>query len=135
MLEEIPLLDKTGLRNFGLTTGTIVAGLFGLLIPWLFNFNYPYWPWVLSGFLWVIAVLFPSGLQPIYKSWMTIGLILGWVNTRIILAILFYLVFFPTGFVMRIFGKDPMLRKMNRDLKSYRRPSTYRHKNQVEKPY
>lgn len=41
---EIPELDRKGLRQFGLVTGGIVAGLFGLLFPWLLERALPLWP-------------------------------------------------------------------------------------------
>ena len=36
---EIPELDREGLRQFGLTTGGIVAVLFGVVLPWLFDLD------------------------------------------------------------------------------------------------
>ena len=45
---DIPELDRAGLRKFGLTTGAIVALLFGLFLPWLFDFGLPRWPWMLA---------------------------------------------------------------------------------------
>ena len=35
MFQEIPKLDKKGLREFGLITGGFIALLFGLLLPLL----------------------------------------------------------------------------------------------------
>ena len=36
-MHAIPELDRKGYREFGLVTGAIVAGLFGLLFPFLFS--------------------------------------------------------------------------------------------------
>jgi hypothetical protein len=36
---------------------------------------------------------------------------LGWVNSRVLLTILFYLVFAPYGFLSRLFGRDPLRRR------------------------
>jgi len=33
---------------------------------------------------------------------------LGWVNTRILLVIVYYLVITPTGLIMRLFGRSPL---------------------------
>ena len=49
MTADIEKLDARGYRKFGVTTGAIIIGLFGLVIPWLFNLNYPTWPWILGG--------------------------------------------------------------------------------------
>ncbi len=48
---EIPELDRQGLRQFALSTGAIVAVLFGLFFPWLLDVNFPIWPWVVAGVL------------------------------------------------------------------------------------
>jgi len=55
------------------------------------------WALIISGILMALALLLPSILKPIYHVWMRIGAILGWVNTRIILAIGFFLGLFPDG--------------------------------------
>ena len=45
----IPELDRRGLRSFGLTTGLMVAALFGLALPWLLEHQVPIWPWTDRG--------------------------------------------------------------------------------------
>ena len=49
MTAPIPELDHAGLRRFGLTTGALIAGIFGLLLPWLFDARYPAWPWLAAA--------------------------------------------------------------------------------------
>ena len=51
MQDTIPELDRKGLRQFGIVTGGILAGLFGLFFPWLLEHSYPYWPWIVGGLL------------------------------------------------------------------------------------
>ncbi len=51
---------------------------------------------------------------------MKIGHMLGWVNTRVILGIFFYVLLTPMGLVMRLFRADPMRRNRDRRAKSYR---------------
>ena len=133
--DEIKNLNKKELRDFGLTTGAIVAGLFGLALPWLFNHGFPRWPWIISLILWVWALLIPKTLNLLYRSWMKIGLMLGWVNTRIILSILFYTIFLPIGLVMRLAGKDPMSRALYKEGTDYRINSKQSEKERFRRPY
>ena len=49
--KDIPELDAAGLRRFALVTGAILAVLFGVLLPWLFGFGFPLWPWIVAGVL------------------------------------------------------------------------------------
>jgi hypothetical protein len=136
MMTDIPELDNKGLRKFGLVTGAIVLVLFALFFPWVFDSeNMPRWPWVVAGLLWVPALLVPVALRPVYTTWMKIGGAIGWVNTRIILGVLFYALVLPMGLVMRIFGKDPMARKPDAAASSYRIPSVSEAKDRLEKPF
>lgn len=135
MSAHIEKLDAAECRKFGLTTGLIVVILFGFLIPWLFNLNYPWWPLIIAGVLAAMALVVPVALQPIYIVWMKFGNVMSWINTRIILGILFYGMFLPIGIVMRLFGKDPMHRKLDKKLSSYRVISQNESKDNVERPY
>ena len=128
-------LDKKSLREFGLITGGILVGIFGLLLPWLLEHEFPVWPWIIAGVLWVLAILLPMSLDPVYRVWMKIGLVLAWINTRIILGIMFYLIFFPVGLVLRLAGKDAMNRKLSKTQDTYRIIHPVPPKNHVEKPY
>ena len=50
----------------------------------------------------------PAVLTPVYKVWMAVGSILGWVMTRVVLIVLFAGVITPTGLLMRAFGKGTL---------------------------
>ncbi len=107
------------LRSFGLTVG----GIFGLIGVWpmIFRGADPRW-WLvaLAGSLVIPAFVFPKSLAWPYKGRMTVGHVLGWVNTRIILGIVFYLIVTHMGIIRTWLGKDPMGRKLRPDLDSYR---------------
>jgi hypothetical protein len=53
---------------------------------------------------------------------MALGHALGWINSRILLSLVFYLVVTPIGFAIRLFGRDPMRRGFDREAPSYRIP-------------
>ncbi len=135
MKHSIERLSEAGYRKFGLTTGGMVAGLFGLLIPWLFSLNYPRWPWLLAAVLVTAALLAPRALQPIHAGWMKFGHVMNWINTRLILGLLFYGIFLPFGLVMRLLGKDPMQRKLDDRVSTYRVKSDDDPKDSVERPF
>ena len=134
-MHDIPELDRQGLRQFGLMTGGILAALFGLLLPWLFSFDYPAWPWIVAGVLAAWALVSPQTLKPVYRTWMRFGLLMSKITTPIILGSVFYLVVLPMGLIMRGFGRDPLHRKRHPDAKSYRVLSTQADKSSMEKPF
>jgi len=51
---------------------------------------------------------------------MKVGHVLGSINTRIILGIIYYLLITPMGLVMRLMGKDSMHRSFAQDTDTYR---------------
>lgn len=53
-------------------------------------------------------------LKAFYKSWMKFAHALGWVNTRIILTVVYLLVFTPVALIFKVIGKDPMERKIEK---------------------
>ena len=114
-------VSKQELRRFGLIFGSLVIALFGLLIPALVgSLLQKLWPWYLGGAVILLALFWPPLLKPLYHAWMKFGELAGWINTRIILFILFYLVVFPVGLVMKLFGADPLHRKAEPAAPSYR---------------
>lgn len=134
-MHTIPELDRQGLRDFGLVTGAIVAALFGLFFPWLLENSIPIWPWVIAGVLAVWALTAPLTLKPVYRQWMRLGLLLSKITTPIILGVVFFLVIFPTGAIMRLIGYDPMARRLDDSVKSYRVKSQTKPKEHMEKPF
>ena len=48
----------------------------------------------------------PIILKPVYFLWMIFAFILGWVMTRVILSIVFYIIITPIGLITRLLGED-----------------------------
>lgn len=128
-------LSKHELRKFGLIFSVFIIGIFVLLVPFIVDKPMPLWPWYIAGVLTGLALVVPQALIFVYKPWMKFGAIAGWINTRIILAVLFYLVVAPTGLVMRLLGKDPMARKFDKSSASYRVTNETQDKSHMETPY
>ena len=132
---DIPDLDRDELRKFGLTTGAIVAVLFGGLIPWIWDFRYPTWPWIVFGILAAFAILAPMLLQSVHRTWMRIGLAISKVTTPIILGIVFFLVILPVGIIIRLAGRDPLHRNLESSTDTYRVDPQISEHDSLEKPY
>ena len=133
-MQGIPELDRKGLREFALVTSGVVVGLFGLLLPWLFNLGWPSWPWILAAVLSTLGFITPMALQPVYKLWMRFGLILSKITTPIIMGLVFFLVITPTGLIRRLLASDPLARKFH-DGESYRVPSEKIPAKNLERPF
>lgn len=134
-MHEIPELDTPGLRRFGLTFAAIIAGLFGVLLPWLFGFEFPWWPWAVAAVFTAWSLLAPAALNGFYHLWMRFGFVMNAIVSRVILGVVFYLVVLPTGLILRLRGKDPMQRKTGTTAASYRVESKPPEPEQMRKPF
>lgn len=126
------------LRKFGFIMGAMFALMFGLLFPWIFDktaANWPIWPFIILAIFWGIAVAAPQILKPVNETWIKIGNVLGWINSRIILGIMFFLLIFPMGLILKLLGKDSMDRKHDKDAESYRKIVKPRAKEHLERPF
>ena len=112
------IISKKQLREFGLLIGFGFPILLGWLIPALTGHGFREWTlWV--GFLGLIVGLTsPRLLYYPYKFWMKLGVILGWVNSRIILGLVYIIILLPISFVMRLIGHDPLQTKL-KEVKTY----------------
>ena len=112
-------IAKKQLREFGFLIGFGFPILIGWVIPAFSGHAFRVWTlWIGIPSL-LIGITQPSLLFHPYKVWMKIGHILGWINSRIILGLVFLFVLQPIAIIMRLFSYDP-LRKKKSNQKSYR---------------
>ena len=116
-------------------SATDAVGRLLVLVPWLLERPWPAWPFIAAGILAFMALVFPVGLKTLHTGWMKFGHVAGWINTRIILGLVFYTVFLPFGLIMRLIGNDPMKRKLDNESESYRVPSHSSPIDQMERPF
>lgn len=110
--------EKNILRKFG-----IVVGLVFLIIalwPLLKGGTYRLWALVPGLVLFVPGLFSPLLLRQPYKLWMVLAHILGWINTRIILGVVFFIVMTPIALVLKLLGKDFLHRRIEGQKASYR---------------
>ena len=135
--EEIRSIGSTprDLRNFGLVVGGVFC-LLGLLLLWR---DRPFWPY--PGGAGLILILLglsaPAVLRPFQKAWMTLALLMGWVMTRLLLGLLFFLVLTPIALAARLAGHGFLDTSPAADADSYwnRRPDASRQREDYEKQF
>jgi len=110
-------LDRKSLRQFGIT---MAIAFFIITLIILMRHKHSVIPTsIISITFLILALTLPALLKPIYIFWMRLAFVLGWINTRLILFILFYLFFAPVGLVMRLFKVDLLDRKIEKNKDSY----------------
>lgn len=126
--------EKKELRNFGL----IVGGVFCLIGVWpviRYGEAMRLWALVPGAILIPLGLMAPLTLGPVFKVWMKVGHVMGWINTRIILGFLYFGLITPMGVMMRLFGWDSMRRVLSRDAESYRVVRPARPRNHMTRQF
>lgn len=69
----------------------------------------------------------------LYRAWIKLGDMLGWINSRIILGIMFYLLFVPIGLLLRLLGKGRIREMQRNQTNTFRQVSTPRPSTHFER--
>ena len=99
-------------RKFGVTLGGAFLGL-GALIWWRGHVTAAAAFGGLGCVLVLAGLLLPGKLGPVYRVWMGFALLLSKVTTPIFMGITFFLVIGPVALVMRLLGRNPVVRQEN----------------------
>ena len=126
--------QSTELRSFGL----LVGGVFSIIGLWpLLPQSDPprLWAIVLGAGFFLLGLFLPNSLKWPHRLWMKVGHVLGWVNTRIILGIIFYGLITPMGVLKRVMGKDSMRRALVQEADTYRVLRTARPASHIKRQF
>lgn len=119
LLEEIKNIksDTKECRKFGITIGIVLA-LIGFVLLYYDKSLYV-WFHTIGFALIAFGLAVPLLLKPFHFVWMVLAVVLGFIMSRIILTLLFYLVVTPIGLFTRMIGKDFLDLKLEKNKKSY----------------
>ncbi len=112
-------ISRKKLREFGFLVGLGLPLFIGWFLPLIVGHQFRPWTLWIGIPTIILAILKPNLLNYPFKAWMALGHILGWINSRIILGLIFFLILQPIAIIMKGFGYDP-LRKRQDNSKSYR---------------
>ena len=119
LTEEIKNIktDEKECRKFGITVGLVLVII--TFVLWYFDkLSYQYFS-AAGGLLIIGGIIVPKWLAPLQKVWMMLSVVMGFVMSRVILTLLFYLVITPIGFIAKLSGKDFLDLKLNKEQESY----------------
>tara|TARA_B100000886_G_scaffold339458_1_gene304994 strand:- start:1382 stop:1774 length:393 start_codon:yes stop_codon:yes gene_type:complete len=104
-------ISKKTLSEFSLLIGFGFPIIIGWLLPAFTNHAFRIWTLWFGITSIIIGLISPKLLYYPYKLWMKVGFVLGWINSRIILSVIFILVLQPIAIFMKCFGYDPLRTK------------------------
>ena len=119
MNEEIENIksEKSDLRKFGITIGVILLVIAGFLF-WKEKESFQIFL-AIGIILLLTSIVIPPILKPVYWIWMLFSIILGWFMTRVILSLMFYVIFTSIGLTLRVFGKQFLELRWDKSKDSY----------------
>ena len=98
--------------------GQVFAIFFTIVAFWPL---WPLWPRPGPNLYWLIAagaslgfgLLWPRVLAPLNRAWLALGHVLGWINSKIILGFIFFVIVTPTALAMKALGRDLLSRRLH----------------------
>lgn len=109
---------KKELKKFGLVFSLILLAI-GLLNMHKGRVNVFFYLGAASLLALGLAVFYPGGIKPFYFVITRVGRLIGWINTRVLLILVYYLILTPTGLIFRIFNRNFLARSFDQDCRSY----------------
>ena len=120
-------------------TALIVGGVLAGLAAWQLYRGRPVFSTVLAcsaAVLLMVAATAPRAAVRFHHVWMRTAEILGFINSRVLLAIFYVLVMTPVGWTMRMLGRDPLRRReIRRDSYWHPRPLSRQPKESFERSF
>jgi len=98
-------------KSFGIVF--FIVFLIIALYPMIKDGDIRLWSLILSLIFLILGLINSIILTPLNRLWFKFGIFLGKIVSPIILGIIFFLVVTPTGFLLRLFGKDVINLKYN----------------------
>ena len=104
-------------KEFGIVIGLVL--LMFTAFKYFKGNNVNLYATVTALLLLLIALTTPILLTPFEKLWRKIGIILGIINSYIILFFIYLILFIPIGIILKLLNKDPLKKSLDKGLKSY----------------
>ena len=110
-------IESSSNKSFGLLFSVIflIIAIYPLINKGTINYLFIF----IAVIIFLISILLPSILTIPNKLWFKFSLILGLLISQIILTLIYLVIVTPTGFFVRLTGKDILNKKINKQLKSY----------------
>ncbi len=135
--DELKLIDKSdeAVKKTGLTLGVVLI-LIALLLWYLGKSSFTYFS-ITGGLFVILAIVAIPVLRPFHKLWMMLALLMGFVMSRVILTLLYYLVLTPIGLLAKIVGKKFMPIGFDKNATTYwgKRDSVVKQKIDYERQF
>lgn len=104
-------------RSFGFVFFAVFA-LVGL-VPLFSDGSVRWWSLVVASAFLALSLAAPQLLRTPNRWWFKFGTLLGAIVAPVVLALVYVIAIIPTGIIVRLLGKDPLNRKIDKLAGSY----------------
>lgn len=110
--------EKRDIKIFGIGL-TVILAIMGSYRFYRGGFSSALWFYMPCGIIAVISLLSPMAIKPLYRIMTIVGHKIGLINTRLLLMAMYYLLFTPLSIIFKMFRKDLLDRRMEKEKMSY----------------
>jgi hypothetical protein len=121
-------------RSFGLSVGTVLV-LIAAILWWRERMLGAQAVGAIGAVLVILGQFAPALLKVPSRWWWRFALVLGWINARVILSVLFLLVLSPIGLLWRVIGRDPLRMRKTAGPAWLPYPKRYRSRDHFQRMY
>ena len=89
--------------------GVVFAVVFAIVGAWPLAFGtggVRWWAMAIAAVFLLLGLLKPDVLKPLNRVWFKFGMLLGRIVAPLVMMLVFFVAVTPTGFLVRLFGKD-----------------------------
>jgi hypothetical protein len=121
-------------RSFGISVGTVMV-LIAAYLVWRGRLLPAEIIGVTGALLVILGLTLPQLLKWPSAIWWKFALVLGYINARVILTLIFAIVLLPIAVIWRLIGRDPLARKRTSWSGWTPHPARYRARAHYERMY
>jgi hypothetical protein len=121
-------------RSFGISVGTVLLAI-GAYLLWRGRLGRAEVIGALGALLLILGLLRPAALKWPSMFWWRFARALGYVNSRVLLTVIFVIALVPIGVVSRLTHLDPLRRRRGSETGWSPHPSRYRNRDHYSRMY
>lgn len=77
------------------------------------------WLLIVGAAIATVGLVRPNVLAPFNRVWTRLGILLSRITNPIVMGLMYFVVLTPAGLLMRLFGKDPLHRRIDPSAATY----------------
>ncbi|TET38895.1 MAG: hypothetical protein E3J72_01865 [Planctomycetota bacterium] len=115
-VDPIARLHKD-IRIFG-GSFIVILGIIACIAFWRAPESWITWLWIPAIVIGLPALAYPPAMKPFYRGWMFFASMLGWIMSRILFSVFYYIIISPVALFFRLIGRDHLNLRQTHDAES-----------------